>query len=139
MKATTLRCLLTLALTTLAVPCGDAAESDPGIWWEVQLTSDGSQVEITVSTAGLAGDRSLTKAMCQVAFLGRKGLLGTQLYAFPVPQEAGVEKSETFSHVYGDKVLSVTGPEMKYNLGDPDSADETEAGESGSIPARKNP
>jgi len=138
MKATTLRCLLTL-VPTLALAAGEAAAADHGLWWEVRLASDRSHVEITVSTAELTGDRSLTKAMCQVAFLGRKGLLGTQLYAFPVPLEAGVEESETFSHVYGDKVLSVTGPEMKYTVGDPDSAGETDAGESGSIPARKNP
>lgn len=138
MKATTLRCLLIL-VPTLALAAGDAAAADHGLWWEVRLTSDRNQVEITVSTADLATDRTLAKATCQVAFLGRKGLLGTQQYLFPAPQEAGVEKTETFSHVYGEDVLSVTGPEMKYTLGRPGSDAGTEAGESGSIPARKNP
>jgi hypothetical protein len=138
MRATTLPFLLTLILA-LSVAPGEAAKSTPGLWWEVQLTSDGSHVEITVSTEELATDRSLTKATCQVAFLGRKGLLGTQLYALPVPQEAGVEKTETFSHVYGDKVMAVNGPEMKYTLTVAGADAGAESEESGSIPARNNP
>jgi hypothetical protein len=138
MRATTLAYLLTLILV-LSVAPGEAAKPDPGLWWEVQLAKDGNHVEITVSTAELAGDRSLTKATCQVAFFGRRGLLGTQLYAFPVPQEAGVEKTETFSHVYGDKVVSVNGPEMKYTLTVAGSDAGTDSEESGSIPARNNP
>jgi hypothetical protein len=138
MRATTLPYLLTLILL-LSVAPGEAAKRDPGLWWEVQLTSDGSHVEITVSTEGLASDRSLTKATCQVAFLGRKGLLGTQLYAFPVPQEAGVEKTETFSHVYGDQVVSVNGSEMKYTLTVAAADAGTGSEQSGSIPARNNP